>query len=135
LRKSVKVIPLGIAMGLIVLVMNFVHEIWMAIPLLILIGGLSGFFVVPMNALLQHRGHILMGAGHSIAVQNFNENLSILMMTGIYYLMIKLDVSIYIVVTLFGLFVSGLMYMIRKRHLLNQQERDDVIHLDDSTHH
>jgi MFS family permease len=135
LRKSVKVIPLGIAMGLIVLVMNFVHEIWMAIPLLILIGGLSGFFVVPMNALLQHRGHILMGAGHSIAVQNFNENLSILMMTGIYYLMIKMDVSIYIVVTLFGLFVSSLMYLIRKRHLLNQQERDDVIHLDDSTHH
>jgi hypothetical protein len=62
LRKSVRVIPLGIAMGLIVLVMNFVHEIWMAIPLLILIGALSGFFVVPMNALLQHRGHILMGA-------------------------------------------------------------------------
>jgi hypothetical protein len=135
LRKSVKVIPLGIAMGLIVLVMNFVHEIWMAIPLLIIIGGLSGYFVVPMNALLQHRGHILMGAGHSIAVQNFNENLSILMMTGIYYLMIKMDVSIYIVVTLFGLFVSSLMYLIRKRHLLNQQERDDVIHLDDSTHH
>ena len=135
LRKSVKVIPLGIAMGLIVLVMNFVHEIWMAIPLLILIGGLSGFFVVPMNALLQHRGHILMGAGHSIAVQNFNENLSILMMTGIYYLMIKMDMSIYVVVTLFGLFVSSLMYLIRKRHLLNQQERDDVIHLDDSTHH
>jgi len=135
LRKSVKVIPLGIAMGLIVLVMNFVHEIWMAVPLLILIGGLSGFFVVPMNALLQHRGHILMGAGHSIAVQNFNENLSILMMTGIYYLMIKMDMSIYIVVTLFGLFVSSLMYMIRKRHLLNQQEQDDVIHLDDSAHH
>ncbi|MBK7415070.1 MAG: lysophospholipid transporter LplT [Dechloromonas sp.] len=135
LRKSVKVIPLGIAMGLIVLVMNFVHEIWMAVPLLILIGGLSGFFVVPMNALLQHRGHILMGAGHSIAVQNFNENLSILMMTGIYYLMIKMDMSIYIGVTLVGLFVSSLMYMIRKRHLLNQQEQDDVIHLDDSAHH
>ena len=135
LRKSIKVIPLGIAMGLIVLVMNFVHEIWMAVPLLILIGGLSGFFVVPMNALLQHRGHILMGAGHSIAVQNFNENLSILMMTGIYYLMIKMDMSIYIVVTLFGLFVSSLMYLIRKRHLLNQQEHDDVIHLDDSAHH
>jgi hypothetical protein len=107
----------------------------MAVPLLILIGGLSGFFVVPMNALLQHRGHILMGAGHSIAVQNFNENLSILMMTGIYYLMIKMDISIYIVVTLFGLFVSCLMYLIRKRHLLNQLEHDDVIHLDDSAHH
>jgi len=135
LRKSVRVIPLGIAMGLIVLVMNFVHEIWLAVPLLILIGGLSGFFVVPMNALLQHRGHILMGAGHSIAVQNFNKNLSILMMTGLYYVMVKMDVSIYIVVTMFGLFVSCLMYLIRKRHILNQQEHDDVQHLDDNAHH
>ncbi len=135
LRKSVRVIPLGIAMGLIVLVMNFVNQLWLAIPLLILIGGLSGFFVVPMNALLQHRGHILMGAGHSIAVQNFNENLSILVMTGLYYLMIKMDVSIYWVLTLFGLFVSGLMYLIRQRHLANQAERDDVALLDDNAGH
>jgi MFS family permease len=135
LRKSVKVIPLGIAMGLIVLVMNFVHEMALAIPLLILVGGLSGFFVVPMNALLQHRGHILMGAGHSIAVQNFNENLSILVMTGLYFLMIRMDVSIYWVVTLFGLFVSGLMYLIRQRHLANQRLQDDVCHLDDTRAH
>lgn len=135
LRKSVQVIPLGIAMGIIVLVMNFVHNLWLAIPLLILIGALSGFFVVPMNALLQHRGHILMGAGHSIAVQNFNENLSILIMTGLYYLMIKLDMSIYWVLTLFGLFVSGIMYLIRERHLQNQRDRDDVCHLDDTPHH
>ena len=135
LRKSIRVIPLGIAMGLIVLVMNFVFEIWLAVPLLILIGALSGFFVVPMNALLQHRGHILMGAGHSIAVQNFNENLSILIMTGMYYMMIKMNVSIYVVLTLFGLFVSSLMYLIRQRHLLNQRLHDDVIHLDDSAHH
>ena len=135
LRKSVRVIPLGIAMGLIVLVMNFVDGLWLAVPLLIIIGGLSGFFVVPMNALLQHRGHILMGAGHSIAVQNFNENLSILMMTGFYYLMVKFDLSIYWVVTMFGLFVSGLMYMIRQRHLANQAVQDDVQHLDDTTHH
>jgi hypothetical protein len=134
LRKSVRVIPLGIAMGLIVLTMNFVTSLWLAVPLLILIGGLSGFFVVPMNALLQHRGHILMGAGHSIAVQNFNENISILIMTGLYYLMIKTDLSIYWVVTLFGLFVSGLMYMIRQRHLANQIFQDDVQHLDDSSH-
>jgi hypothetical protein len=135
LRKSVRVIPLGIAMGIIVLLMNFVHNIWIAVPLLILIGGLSGFFVVPMNALLQHRGHILMGAGHSIAVQNFNENLSILVMTGLYYLMIKMDCSIYIVVTGFGLCVSGLMYFIRQRHIANQVDRDDVQHLDDNAHH
>ena len=134
LRKSLRVIPLGIAMGLIVLVMNFVHHMWLAVPLLILIGALSGFFVVPMNALLQHRGHILMGAGHSIAVQNFNENLSILMMTGLYYLMIKIDLSIYWVITLFGLFVSASMLLVKRRHEANQRQHDDVIHLDDGTH-
>ena len=127
LKKSVRVIPLGIAMGLIVLAMNFVHEVWLAVPLLVIIGGLSGFFVVPMNALLQHRGHILMGAGHSIAVQNFNENISILTMTGLYYLMIRMDLSIY--------WVSGLMYLIRLRHFANQAVQDDVQHLDDSAHH
>jgi MFS transporter, LPLT family, lysophospholipid transporter len=135
LRKSVRVIPLGIAMGIIVLAMNFVTGLWLAVPLLILIGALSGFFVVPMNALLQHRGHILMGAGHSIAVQNFNENLSILVMTGLYFVMIRSDVSIYWIVTLFGLFVSALMYMIRQRHLANQREQDDVCHLDDTSAH
>jgi LPLT family lysophospholipid transporter-like MFS transporter len=134
LRKSLRVIPLGIAMGIIVLVMNFVHHVWLAVPLLILIGALSGFFVVPMNALLQHRGHILMGAGHSIAVQNFNENLSILMMTGLYYLMVKIDLSIYWVITLFGLFVSASMFLVKRRHEANQREHDDVIHLDDGTH-
>ena len=88
-----------------------------------------------MNALLQHRGHILMGAGHSIAVQNFNENLSILVMTGLYFVMIRSDVSIYWIVTLFGLFVSALMYLIRQRHLANQREQDDVCHLDDTSAH
>ena len=132
LRKSVRVIPLGIAMGIIVLVMNFVHHVWVAVPLLVIIGALSGYFVVPMNALLQHRGHILMGAGHSIAVQNFNENLSILMMTGFYYLMVKFDLSIYWVITLFGLFVSGSMLLVKRRHEANQREHDDVIHLDDN---
>lgn len=134
LRKSIRVIPLGIAMGIIVLIMNFVDSMTLAVPLLILIGGLSGFFVVPMNALLQHRGHILMGAGHSIAVQNFNENISVLAMTGLYYLMIKMELSIYLVVTLFGVFVSASMYLIRSRHLNNQRQYDDVVHLDDSGH-
>ncbi|HPU79057.1 lysophospholipid transporter LplT [Accumulibacter sp.] len=134
LRKSVRVIPLGIAMGIIVLVMNFVHHLWLAVPLLVLIGALSGFFVVPMNALLQHRGHILMGAGHSIAVQNFNENLSILALTGFYFLMIRADLSIYLVITLFGVFVSGAMWLVKGRHEANQEIHDDVSQLDDSTH-
>ena len=135
LRRSVSVIPLGIAMGFVVLIMNFVTNLTLAITLLVLIGGLSGFFVVPMNALLQHRGHILMGAGHSIAVQNFNENASILVMTGLYYMMIKMDVSIYLVIVLFGLFVSGCMYLIYRQHQANQREQDNTAYLNDVHHH
>ncbi|MDR2788217.1 MAG: lysophospholipid transporter LplT [Candidatus Accumulibacter sp.] len=131
LKKSPRVIPLGIVMGLIVLIMNFVHHTWLAVTLLILIGALSGFFVVPMNALLQHRGHILMGAGHSIAVQNFNENLSILIMTGLYYLMVKVDLSIYWVISLFGLFISASMLLVKRRHEINQRGHNDMIHLDE----
>ncbi len=119
LNRAVNVVPVGMAMGVIVISMNFVTSLVVAIPLLILIGGLAGFFVVPMNALLQHRGHILMGAGHSIAVQNFNENLSILAMIGLYALLIWLDVSIYWVIAMFGLFVSLSMMLVRKRHLHN----------------
>ncbi len=134
MRASVKVIPLGIAMGIIVNVMIFVTDMNLAMALMVLIGGLSGFFVVPMNALLQHRGHILMGAGHSIAVQNFNENLSILMMTGLYALLIRANLSINIVVVAFGLFVAGMMYLVKRRHEANQREFDAVAGLDESLH-
>jgi len=134
MRSSVKVIPLGIAMGVIVNVMIFVTDMNLAMALMVLIGGLSGFFVVPMNALLQHRGHILMGAGHSIAVQNFNENLSILIMTGLYAFLISSGVSINTVVVAFGLFVAGTMYMVKRRHDANQREFDSVGELDDVRH-
>ncbi|HMV62138.1 MAG TPA: lysophospholipid transporter LplT [Rhodocyclaceae bacterium] len=134
MRASVRVIPLGIAMGIIVNVMIFVTNMHVAMVLMVLIGALSGFFVVPMNALLQHRGHILMGAGHSIAVQNFNENLSILIMTGLYALLIRADVSINTVVVLFGLFVAGTMFLVKRRHEANQREFDSVAQLDDVKH-
>ena len=107
LDQAVKVIPLGIAMGLIVILMDFVHSVWLAVPLIVLIGGLAGFFVVPMNALLQHRGHHLVGAGRSIAVQNFNENASILVMIALYSLLLASGLSIYAVIALFGAFVAG----------------------------
>ena len=134
LRKSLKVIPLGIAMGLTVLVMTLVHDKAIAMVLMVVIGALAGFFVVPMNALLQHRGHILMGAGHSIAVQNFNENLSILIMTGLYALLIMWGLSINTVIVLFGLFVAATMLLVQKVHNLNQAQFDNVALLDDSRH-
>jgi LPLT family lysophospholipid transporter-like MFS transporter len=122
LHRSPHIVPVGIAMGLIVIVMVLVRNVAVAIPLMVLIGALAGFFVVPMNALLQHRGHILMGAGHSIAVQNFNENLSILVMLGVYSLLIWLDFSIYTVIVLFGLFVAATMTMVRRRHMQNMRQ-------------
>ena len=106
LDRSVRVIPMGIAMGLVVITMNFVTQVWLAIILMVLIGALAGFFVVPMNALLQHRGHHLVGSGRSIAVQNFNENSSILVMIALYSLLLNVGHSIYFVILVFGLFVA-----------------------------
>jgi LPLT family lysophospholipid transporter-like MFS transporter len=134
LRKSLSVIPLGIAMGLIVVSMTMVHSVVLAYPLLVLIGALSGFFVVPMNALLQHRGHVLMSAGHSIAVQNFNENLSILTMLAVYALMITLNLDLNIIIVLFGLSVAGTMYLIMRRHQANQKEFDSLALIGEHKH-
>ncbi|HEY1043858.1 MAG TPA: lysophospholipid transporter LplT [Telluria sp.] len=134
LRKSLTVIPLGIAMGLIVVLMVAVTNIVVAYPLLILIGVLSGFFVVPMNALLQHRGHVLMSAGHSIAVQNFNENLSILTMLAIYAALITLNVNLNVIVVLFGLSIAGIMFLIMRKHAANQREHDSLALIGEHKH-
>lgn len=116
LEQSVKVLPIGIAMGLVVLLMIPITHPTLAIVLLIVIGAMGGYFVVPMNALLQHRGHLLMGAGSSIAVQNFNENLSIFAMLALYATMAKLNLSIYLIIAVFGLLLSGIMTVLYKRH-------------------
>lgn len=145
LRKSLNVLPYGIAMGLVVCVMAVYNSdllpntsifsfgkfdvtlnLLPAYMLLVLVGWLAGYFVVPMNALLQHRGHVLMSAGHSIAVQNFNENISVLMMLLIYSLLIWLDVPIQIVIVGFGVAVSLIMWLVIKRHARNQAEYDSM---------
>jgi len=112
LETSVKVLPAGILMGFLVMSMVLIEDWRIAALLLFFIGILSGYFVVPLNALLQHRGHILIGAGHSIAVQNFNENISILLLLGAYSIMVKHAVPINWIVLLFGLFVSLVMTLI-----------------------
>tara|TARA_R110001599_G_scaffold64023_3_gene178444 strand:+ start:13263 stop:14525 length:1263 start_codon:yes stop_codon:yes gene_type:complete len=126
LKKSLSVMPMGVIMGLIVITMTMVHTVWLAYPLLILIGALSGYFVVPMNALLQHRGHVLMSAGHSIAVQNFNENLSVLSMLMLYAVMVKLDLNVNLVIVMFGVSIASMMYLIMRRHAANQREHDSL---------
>jgi MFS family permease len=122
LQRAVKVLPVGIAMGFGVMSMVFVSDWRLAVAILMLIGAMGGFFVVPMNALLQHRGHLLMGAGHSIAVQNFNENLSILLLLGAYALMLRAELEIDTITILFGLLVASVMYLVWRRHRHDQDE-------------
>jgi len=145
LRNSLNVLPCGVMMGLIVCILAIYNSDMLPnttimtvgkfeIPLnllpayflLILVGWLAGYFVVPMNALLQHRGHVLMSAGHSIAVQNFNENISVLSMLLVYSILIWLDVPIQYVIIGFGITVSTIMWLVIKRHARNQAEYDSM---------
>jgi len=116
LERAEKVLPLGILMGLLVITMIWVETAWVARCLLVLVGALAGIFIIPMNALLQYRGHQLMGSGHSIAVQNFNENISILAMLGVYALMLRANLTSNTIIFVFGLLIALAMLWISKNH-------------------
>ena len=128
LRNAVNVLFLGVLMGILVIAMVPVNTLGWAITLMTVIGFLAGFFVVPMNALLQHRGHVLMGAGHSIAVQNFNENIGVLVMLALYAVIVHVGLSTNAAIVLFGLFVAGAMALVMWRHRQNLAA-GDVMHL------
>ena len=153
LKKSLSVLPVGIMMGIAVMLMAFytrdlfpahwgIYFGRMHVPgylifayiFLMVVGGLSGFFVVPMNALLQHRGHVLLSAGHSIAVQNFNENLSVLVMLCLYAVLVWLDVPVAAVIVLFGTFVCVMMWFVMRRHQANQRAFDSVALIGEAKH-
>src|SRR5690606_22525276 len=126
LRRALSVLPIGIAMGFTVMLMPIVHDKWAVYTLLLLVGGLSGYFVVPMNALLQHRGHVLLSAGHSIAVQNFNEQLNILLMLAVYSLLLWLQLPINLIIVIFGTLVASLMAVIMVWNRRNHRENPDL---------
>lgn len=152
LRDSLRVLPYGIAMGIAVMILAFVRRdyfpaieftvlgmhlplhLLVAVALLIGIGAMAGFFVVPMNALLQHRGYVLMSAGHSIAVQNFNENLSVLTMLCVYAVLVRYDLSIRSVIVLFGLFVCVTMALVIRRHHVNARLVDEAALIRETRH-
>jgi MFS family permease len=130
LDRATSVIPLGIAMGVTVILMNFIHNVWVAAPFLVLLGAIGGYLVVPMNALLQHRGHNLMGAGRSIAVQNFNEQACILGLGAFYTAMTRFGLSAFGAITIFGVAVAATMWWIRRWHQRNLVEyKEEVEHL------
>lgn len=152
LKQALNVLPVGIAMGVIVAAASFYRQdlipegtlqigvfsvtffLLIACAILTLIGVLAGYFVVPMNALLQHRGHVLLSAGHSIAVQNFNENASILVMLGVYAVLVWMDLSVNSVMLLFGAFVAVTMLLVMLRHQYNQRQFDSVALIGEATH-
>jgi MFS family permease len=130
LHQATLVMPLGIGMGILVMGMNFIDNVWVAAPFLILLGALGGFLVVPMNALLQHRGHNLMGAGRSIAVQNFNEQACILLLGGLYTFSTGMGLSAFGAITAFGFVVAFCMWLIKRWHERNLREHsEEVKHL------
>lgn len=119
LDQATRVIPLGIIMGLLVMAMVLVRSVWIAVPFLIILGALAGYLVVPMNALLQHRGHKLMGAGRSIAVQNFFEQASVLGLGGIYVGLTHAGMPVTGTVATFGLLVAATMAVVMAWHSRN----------------
>ena len=144
LKKSLNVLSMGVVMGLLVTGAAYFHQdlipaggisignflitwaLMIACTIMVIVGLCAGFFVVPMNALLQHRGYVLMSAGRSIAVQNFNENLSILVMLGLYSLLIHSGMSAPATMVSFGLFVAGSMALVIMKHHRNQKEFDST---------
>ena len=144
LKDSLKVLPMGILMGVLVTGAAYFEQsmmpaggieiagfmvtwaMWVAGAIMVVVGICAGFFVVPMNALLQHRGYVLMSAGKSIAVQNFNENLSILVMLGIYSLLITMNLSVPTTMLIFGSFVMVSMLLVILKHRKNQREYDST---------
>ena len=130
LDQAIHVMPLGIAMGLLMILLIFIDNVWVAAPFLVLLGGLGGFLVVPMNALLQHRGHNLMGAGRSIAVQNFNEQACILGLGAFSTASTGMGLSTFAVITIFGMLIAGFMWLIKRWHERNcRDHREEVEHL------
>ena len=129
LKKSLRVLPAGVAMGGLLMTMTLVTYMPLVYALMIAVGAMAGFFVVPMNALLQHRGHVLLSAGNSIAVQNFNENLCILAMLSIYAFMLSMDVHINVAIIIFGSFMSAAIGLVTWKHYYNQRKYGDSEHI------
>lgn len=119
LAGATSVLWAGVVLGLLMAVVSSTTSLLVAIPLLVLVGAVGGLLVVPMNALLQHRGHALLTSGRSIAVQGFNENASVLFVLAIYALLSYWGLAI--VPLMWGLGVSvavgvGLLIWGQRRH-------------------
>ena len=127
LDRATRVIPMAISVGFLMIGLVFIKSLATAVPFLVIMGAICGYLIVPMNALLQHRGHNLMGAGRSIAVQNFNEQACILGLGAFYVAMTRYGLSAFGAIIVFGLLVALTMELIRRWHASNTiKHRDEV---------
>lgn len=110
----------GIALGLMLPILATTRSIALAVPLLLMAGAVGGLMVVPLNALLQHRGCVLLSAGRSIAVQGFNENASILVMLALYAGAIGLGLPIQAVMWGLGAAVAGAIAVLMRAERLRR---------------
>ncbi len=114
-----RLLPLGVLLGLCLPAATTIPNLYGSLVLMTLLGALCGSLVVPMNALLQHRGFVLLSAGRSIAIQGFNENASILVMLGVYATCTRFEVPIVPLIGAFGLFISlamGFLWWMSAKH-------------------
>lgn len=114
MEAAKRVLPAGVVLGLLMPVVASIDNVQAAIPLLALVGAVGGFLVVPMNALLQHRGYQVLSAGRSIAVQGFNENLSILVMLAAYAALVAIDVPITLLLWGLGLSIAAAIVVVMR---------------------
>lgn len=112
-----RVLPWGFLLALLLPALAVTQSLWLAVPMLMLAGMAGGLLLVPMNAVLQHRGAKIMSAGRSIAVQGFNENLSVLVMLGVYSAMLAWGSSLLtIMLALCVLLLTGLMPLFLRKN-------------------
>ncbi|WP_395704274.1 lysophospholipid transporter LplT [Aquabacterium sp.] len=112
LPRAIRVLPMGVLLGLLVMAGAAAPTLGWALPLLALLGAVGGVLVVPMNALLQHRGYQLLSAGRSIAVQGFAENLSVLLMLAGYAGLLAAGVPILWLMVGFGAAIALFMALL-----------------------
>ena len=117
LKNVERVLPVGISIGVLIILFAHSTNLYMAIGLLILIGTAGGFYVVPLNALLQECGHATVGAGNAVAVQNFFENFSMLLLVGLYILMEKIGFPIVQAASIFGVVILVSIGLIARARL------------------
>jgi MFS transporter, LPLT family, lysophospholipid transporter len=115
LASARRVMGVGVLLGALMPVVAWCDALGWAVPLLMAAGAAGGLMVVPLNALLQHRGCQLLGAGQSIAVQGYNENASVLLMLGLYAGLLAMGWSSAVLMSGLGALVAVLMLLLIRR--------------------